>query len=94
LDELEPLAEPLAEPVALPPELEPAPALLGALEVEPEPDPMLLDEPPAAVPLRLLCWSALEPAPALSRWHAVMPNARTAAARAAVRVLNVIACIS
>jgi hypothetical protein len=43
-------------------------------------------EPEAALPLRLLCWSALEPAPALSRLHAAMPKASAAAVSAAVRV--------
>ena len=49
----------------------------GALDVEPE-----------ALLLRLLCWSALEPVPALSRLHAAMPKASAAAVNAAVRVFS------
>ncbi|HEY5899069.1 MAG TPA: hypothetical protein VIV54_15995 [Burkholderiales bacterium] len=53
-----------------------------------EPDEPIDEEPVAALPLRLSCL-ALDPAPALSRLHAVMPTARTAAVNAAVRVFNV-----
>ena len=49
------------------------------------------DEPLAALPERLPYWSALEPAPALSRWHAVIPTARTAAASAALTVFRFMA---
>ena len=83
------LAEPVAEPLVPEPLVEP--------EAEPLPLPVVLplapvgaEEPPAALLLlRALSRSALEPAPALSRSHAVRPRARTAAASAAVRVLNV-----
>src|SRR5205085_5052538 len=88
----------------LAPEL-PVPVPAPALEPLPEPpglawlleEPMLpdgeegADEPPAALPLRLPCWLALEPAPALSaRWQAVMPTASTAAVSAAVMALRFI----
>jgi len=96
LDEVEPLAEPLpVAPELAPGEAEPEAGAreleLPAEPIEPEPEAVPELEPEAALPLRLLCWSALEPAPALSRLHAVMPTASTAAASAAVSFLTVIA---
>jgi hypothetical protein len=58
-----------------------------------EPDGEVEEDPEAALPLRLLCWSALEPLPALSRLHAAMPKASAAAVIAAVTIF-VIAFIS
>ena len=91
MEEGDPLVDPLAAPL---PELEPAPALLELELPEPmEPEGAVEDEPDAALPLRLLCWSALDPEPALSRLHAAMPKASVAAVIAAVRIF-VIAFIS
>ena len=90
MEEGDPLVDPLAEPL---PELEPAPALELELPEPMEPEGAVEDEPDAALPLRLLCWSALDPEPALSRLHAAMPKASAAAVIAAVRIF-VIAFIS
>lgn len=80
------------------PVLDPLPAPPGAALLLDD-EPMLLgdegdvedDEPLAALPERLPYWSELEPAPALSRWHAVIPTARTTAASAALTVFRFIA---